>query len=87
MILVTGGFLTFFENHAVVSSMVWEAILEFLEDKYSLLYRPHSQSLLVSLPCYVIIYVGWGISFEEITVSLGCYIIGIWHPINKNMSL
>ena len=26
----------------------------------------------------------WGISFDEISVSLVCCITGLWHPINRN---
>ena len=41
----------------------------FVKDKYSLLYRTHPKSLLVLWPCYVITYVRWGISFEEMCVT------------------
>ena len=48
-----------------------------LKNKYSLLYRTHPQSLLVLWPCYVITYVRWSISFEEMCVTLGCCITGL----------
>ena len=35
-------------------------------------------------PYYVIINVTLGISFDVISVSLDCCIIGVWHPINRN---
>ena len=39
---------------------------------------------MVLCPCYVITYVIWDISFDEISVLLDCCITGLWHPINKN---
>ena len=43
---------------------------ENFKDKYSLLHRAHPQWLLVLWPCYVIIYVRWGISFDELAAGL-----------------
>ena len=40
------------------------------KDKYSLLYGTHPQALLVLWPCYVIIYVRWGICFDELAAVL-----------------
>ena len=39
---------------------------------------------MVLLPYYVITYVTWGTSFDEIPVSLDCCITGLWQPINRN---
>ena len=39
---------------------------------------------MVSWPYFVITFVTWGISFDEMSVSLDCCETGLWYPINTN---
>ena len=60
---------TLFSSLSVISGL-WEddnerlCAVEPFKDKYSLLYRTHPQSLLVSWPCYVMNDVRLGFSFR-----------------------
>ena len=40
--------------------------------------------IMALLSYYVIIYVTLGISFDELSVSLDCCIIELWHPMKRN---
>ena len=45
---------------------------------------------MILWPCCAVTYVTWGISFDEIPVSLDCCITGLWHelcPEEKKKSL
>ena len=53
-----------------------------LKDKKSVLYRIQSQSLLVLWPCYLVTYVRWSISLEQMWVSLDCCITWLCHPMS-----